>query len=809
MKGTVWFVGLLTLLVGGGVGYSRLQQPEEEAAARLVGALGFIEHQIERSSHDILDANPFISPKISSSSSADTFHVAGRVKLLSRDTDSGLERSHVEPYRATVESLCKPYTEKACWRLHALEIEGAAVARHASVSKKVGSSADAEPIETPAVESASNEAPEADDTTAAAVVLSIETPHVKRSATDESNRAPHESAPIAAVPSRALELPFAGVPRAGSSSNGLAADAALPAAPEPPALVQPSRVGEIAEWIAMRAGSGSTEAADETQSRRPSDQVTTLSIGDAEKAAALVQRERPEQEQAAVQESPFATMSAAARQSERRRAMVETPSGHSVAPADAMPDESRSASNLPAEDPSRAARQHAPAQAPRDSAAAEPDTAPVSFPDVTSDRLVARADDVQIPVEKPSPVARVGRARLATASQAPPPGPEPDRADVREPRSAMPAVAATAESPKPEQPAEPPLTESELRELEQALAALGFYPGPVDGTIDGESEQAIRSYQHFAALPSDGVPGRRLLDEMRQIAQLAGLRDRAQVRAGGDGRPGQIDQGAPSIAADRQELALASPGEAAPSGQQSAVIPPRKPEQPKLPAGAETKLAASTNESEQPLSDIPKLKPVKELGEIRQSVATPVTITMESLPREIGRAIQTGALDVRLASGHTPLTAAVTTGRRDAVAALLAYGADPDIPAEDQATALMYAAWGGDVDSVRLLLEAGADPNQRNRDDKTALMAAAANGHAEIVRLLLEAGGEPDLQALKGWTALMYAVWRDEQEVVQLLLKHRANVLIANNRGDTAVDLAAERQNGGIYSLLLIASGSS
>jgi peptidoglycan hydrolase-like protein with peptidoglycan-binding domain len=761
---------LLALLIGGGVGYSRLQQPEEEAAARLVGALGFIEQQIERSSLDILDANPYIFPKISSTSSANTFRVAGRVKLLNRDADSGLEGSRVGPYQATVESLCKPYTDKACWRLHALEIEGAAVANHASATKQAGGGADDEPIEASTVESASNEAPEADDTTAAAVTL----------------------------------------------SDGLLADAALPTAPEPPALAVPSRVLQIGELIAKPADSGPTEAADETQAPRPSDQAAAPSNGDAEQADALALRERPAPEQAAVQESPFATISAAARQAERRSVIAETSSEHAVAAAKAVSEGSRTAANSTVADSGQGALQPAATEPPQDTAIAEPDAAPLRlppgrFPRVASDRLAASAEDEPIPIPAETrSVASQDRAPAGTDEPTPPASLAPHQPAVAEPKSALPHVAVAARSPATQSTAEPPLTEAERVELEQGLARLGFYPGPVDGLLDQQSEEAIRAYQDFAALPKSGRPDRMLLTELRQLAatvvRLAGDDDQVPAQSGADERAAAAKATLRAMAAAQAKLAEAAPPEPTVSAQPLPSAPPRKP-QPASPAKTESSLAANQSAEPKVVASL-EARPLAGTPAPPQPPPIAVAFTVDSLPRDIRKAIEAGRLDARLDSGHTPLTAAIVEGRQDAVAALLDHGANPNLSSEDDATALMYAAWAGDVVSVKLLLQSGAAPNHKNLDGKTALMAASATGQSEIAKLLLEAGADPDLQALKGWTALMYAVWRDQTEVVRLLLRHRANISIRNDDDETAVDIAAELSRDDIRVLLVNASGA-
>lgn len=69
----------------------------------------------------------------------------------------------------------------------------------------------------------------------------------------------------------------------------------------------------------------------------------------------------------------------------------------------------------------------------------------------------------------------------------------------------------------------PPLTAAELTEIEALLDQLGFPPGPIDGSIDEQSRNAIRDFQVTAGLTVDGTPSLALLDELRAAkAELSG-----------------------------------------------------------------------------------------------------------------------------------------------------------------------------------------------------------------------------------------------------------------------------------------------
>jgi peptidoglycan hydrolase-like protein with peptidoglycan-binding domain len=51
-------------------------------------------------------------------------------------------------------------------------------------------------------------------------------------------------------------------------------------------------------------------------------------------------------------------------------------------------------------------------------------------------------------------------------------------------------------------------TDPAVRDLQEALKALGQNPGPIDGVFGAQTEAAVRAFQQAKGIPADGVVGR-------------------------------------------------------------------------------------------------------------------------------------------------------------------------------------------------------------------------------------------------------------------------------------------------------------
>jgi uncharacterized protein len=168
------------------------------------------------------------------------------------------------------------------------------------------------------------------------------------------------------------------------------------------------------------------------------------------------------------------------------------------------------------------------------------------------------------------------------------------------------------------------------------------------------------------------------------------------------------------------------------------------------------------------------------------------------------------AIDARNLFGATALYAATENERRATVALLLANKADPNLPGRSGVTPLAAAAFKGNDRIVDLLIAGGAAPDEVDATGKSAMTYAAGRGFALIARRLLEAGVDPRRAYGSGLTALMWAAGyedgvgeRSALEVVELLLDAGAPLDAVDDRGRTALMIAAELGHGGIVERLL------
>jgi ankyrin repeat protein len=126
--------------------------------------------------------------------------------------------------------------------------------------------------------------------------------------------------------------------------------------------------------------------------------------------------------------------------------------------------------------------------------------------------------------------------------------------------------------------------------------------------------------------------------------------------------------------------------------------------------------------------------------------------------------------------GGTPLLSAISRSKWDVVSILLDHGADPNaaVAADNHYIPLRLAAGlPGSADAVARLLARGANPNAADKDGDTALIEAARYGRIDVVKLLLDRGANVARKGRDGRTALAVA---KDIETADLLISRGANV---------------------------------
>jgi uncharacterized protein len=178
----------------------------------------------------------------------------------------------------------------------------------------------------------------------------------------------------------------------------------------------------------------------------------------------------------------------------------------------------------------------------------------------------------------------------------------------------------------------------------------------------------------------------------------------------------------------------------------------------------------------------------------------------------VERFIAEGAsIDARDLNGATALYAAAEAQRPATVAALLSHGADPNLTGRSGVSPLAAAAFRGNDRIVELLLSRGADPDHVDATGKAPIIYAAARGFEPIVHRLLAAGVDATTRYGNDLTALMWAAGHEDGvgtaagvAVVELLIERGAAINAADNRGRTALMIAAERGDAGVVEILLM-----
>jgi ankyrin repeat protein len=156
--------------------------------------------------------------------------------------------------------------------------------------------------------------------------------------------------------------------------------------------------------------------------------------------------------------------------------------------------------------------------------------------------------------------------------------------------------------------------------------------------------------------------------------------------------------------------------------------------------------------------------------------------------------------DDLLTTGATPLLRAAQTFDNDAVRALLAHGAEVDLPNASGVTPFMAAAGIG-TRTISGVLGAGPPENvvALSLETMEILRSAGADVNARITDITTLTAGiaRPNtLSGRQGQTTLFLAVETGRIDVVRYLLDHGARVDAVDDMGKTALDVAEASQSG-------------
>ncbi|MCP4659101.1 MAG: DUF3667 domain-containing protein [bacterium] len=149
--------------------------------------------------------------------------------------------------------------------------------------------------------------------------------------------------------------------------------------------------------------------------------------------------------------------------------------------------------------------------------------------------------------------------------------------------------------------------------------------------------------------------------------------------------------------------------------------------------------------------------------------------------------------DVNLTLRRTPLHVASDKGHTEIVDLLLAHGADLNAQDHLGRVPLFLALNRGHREIARRLADAGTDATARTHRGETLLMIAVRRKDADLAEWLLEHGADVNAACAdrRGRaTALMIAAAAGDPAMVEMLLGHGADPGVANDQGETALDLS-------------------
>lgn len=154
----------------------------------------------------------------------------------------------------------------------------------------------------------------------------------------------------------------------------------------------------------------------------------------------------------------------------------------------------------------------------------------------------------------------------------------------------------------------------------------------------------------------------------------------------------------------------------------------------------------------------------------------------------------------------TPLNIAVEMRQVEIVRALLAKGANPNVPDGNGNNAAHIALDTDQLSLLEELLKAGADANAGNKEYHSPAHFCALKGKTEALKLYLAAKADPNLKEENGFTPLHLAARAGRAPAVEALLAAGAEANAANNSGSTALHLACVNKRAEVVATILRAA---
>ena len=163
--------------------------------------------------------------------------------------------------------------------------------------------------------------------------------------------------------------------------------------------------------------------------------------------------------------------------------------------------------------------------------------------------------------------------------------------------------------------------------------------------------------------------------------------------------------------------------------------------------------------------------------------------------------IQKGAeVNARDAGERSPLF--LTINRPAVMKALLKSGADVNATDKSGRSAVWEAVRFRDLTAVDVLVRHGADVNRRNEYGESLLhipcRSIQRSGTRDVMDRLVSLGVDVNARNKKGETPLHWAAFMRNVAAAKTLVASGADAMIEDDRGGTALDVAAKRAEGGI-----------